>query len=114
MNQKRPLDLALEYMEIVYGERQLEDLYHLLTPDCSFHGPLFQFDTAEGYIKSMLDAPPEDFEYKLRHSFEDANVACLVYDFFKPGIRAPMVQIFETRDGRISKITLIFDTAPFN
>lgn len=107
-----PLDLALKYMDTFYSGR-IEDLSHLLARDCIFKGPFFEFDNAEAYIDSLMKAPPRGLEYKIIDAFENETSACLVYRFFKPGLSVPMSQLFETRDGKIYRILLIFDTVPF-
>ncbi len=110
----KPMDLALRYMEIFYSGKNIDRLYQLFSDDFSFYGPLFQFDSAKDYVKSLIDDPPEGLTYKIIQSFESESSACLVYEFSKPGISCvPMAQLFETNNDKISKILLIFDTRAF-
>ena len=107
------LELALRYMDIVFDGEDMELLRPLLSGDFSFQGPSYEFDTAQGYIASMQAEPPEGFAYEIINAFENGSSVCLVYQFSKPGISVPMAQLFETRDGKISRILLIFDTGAF-
>lgn len=109
----KPLDLALEYMDVVFGGKDIERLSNLLADQFSFQGPFFKFDSAVDYINSLKADPPKDFGYTMISTFEDEASACLVYRFSKPGVDTPMVQLFKINNGKISKILLVFDTAPF-
>ena len=42
-----------------------------------------------------------------------SSSACLIYQFSKPGVSTSMPQTFDTKDGKISSILLIFDTGAF-
>ena len=107
------MDLALQYIDIVFGKEDIDRLTNLLADQFSFQGPFFKFDSAADYINSLKADPPEGFGYTMISTFEDETSACLVYKFSKPGIDTPMAQLFETDNGKISKILLVFDSAPF-
>ncbi len=109
----KPLDLALEYMNVVFGGGDVGQLNNLLAEDCSFEGPFYHFENAADYIDSLKTDPPQDFGHTIIRAFQDETSACLVYQFSKPGVDTPMAQLFETDNGRISKILLVFDSAPF-
>ena len=100
-------------METFFVQKDMDALLGLLTPDCTFEGPLYSFDSAIEYVNAMKNDPPEAFEYEEIDTFERGSHACVVFRFSKPGVDIPMVQIFDTREGRISSILLIFDSAPF-
>jgi len=110
----KPLDVALKYMEIFFGGKNMEDLRSLLTDDCKFEGPFYQFETAADYVRSLREDPPQDFKYEILQRFENESSVCLVYQFSKPGISTPMVQVFEFRENKICKILLIFDSGVFS
>ena len=110
----KPLDLALQYIDIVFGGEDIDRLNNLLADQFSFQGPFFRFNNAADYINSLKADPPEGFGYTMIITFEDEKSACLVYRFSKPGINTPMAQLFETDNGKISKILLVFDSAPFS
>ena len=108
-----PLQLALKYMDIVFSNGDMMQLKEILAEDLSFKGPFHQFSTAKEYIDSMVEAPPEGFEYKLIQSFETTSSTCLIYEFIKPGVSTTMAQVFEIESNKIIKIQLIFDSAAF-
>ena len=110
----KPLQLANQYMEIFYGKGSLDSLDVLLADNFSFKGPFYQFDSKASYIDALKSDPPENCTYQLVRSFENDSSACLVYQFNKPGISSLMTQLFETDNGRISKIVLVFDSAEFS
>ena len=108
-----PLELANQYMAIVYGDRDLDDLRAILAPDLEFRGPLFEFDSAAEYMAALESDPPDGFEFEMIRALEDGDAACLLYQFSKPGVSAVMAQLFETDGNRIVRIALVFDTARF-
>ena len=113
MSDMSPLDLALKYMEAIFSGRNIEELAQLLSENFNFSGPLYKFDSAEEYIKSLKADPPEGFKYKLIKSFQNESSACLIYEFSKPGICVPMAQLFEIKNSKICNVLLIFDTEQF-
>lgn len=108
-----PLALAHRYMEIVFDTGNLDELFDILAADCTFSGPFVQCSTAAEYVAAMKDAPPERFNYALLHQYENGQSACLVYEFFKPGVKTSMAQVFEIGEHRIEAIRLIFDSRAF-
>ena len=100
-------------MDIFFSGTDVSVLRHVLAPDLSFIGPFYTFHSAEDYIASLQADPPVGSGYELLGSFESESAACLMYRFTKPGISTTMAQLFEVGDGRIRKILLVFDTAPF-
>jgi len=108
-----PTELAEKYMDCVFKTGNLEALRNILSDDLQFRGPFFNFDSADTYVNSLRNDPPVDFEYKIIKRYADNSSACLVYQFSKPDVSTSMAQTFETVDGKISSITLIFDTGAF-
>ena len=99
----KPLDLARRYMEIFFSGSDLEALYPLFADDLVFEGPFYTFDSAEAYLDSLRNDPPEDMTYELVASFESASSACLIYQFSKPGVQTPIAQLFEIEDQKMSQ-----------
>lgn len=110
----KPLEFAYKYMEILFSDKDINQLKNILTNDCRFVGPLYQFNSAQDYINSLIEEPPIDFEYEIIKSYEDDNSACLIYKFSKPGISTTMAQLFEASENKICRIQLIFDSKPFS
>lgn len=110
---KTLLGLTMEYMDIVYSGQDMQRLESILSEDCGFVGPWAEYDSANAYIRAMEENPLVDASYQMLNRFVEGNQVCLVYQFSKPGVSIPMVQVFETQAGRIHHIRLIFDTTAF-
>jgi hypothetical protein len=108
-----PLELAHEYMNLVFTTCELDLLRNILAEELSFIGPYFTYNKAEDYIDSLKADPPEAFKYEMIKAYEDSTSACLVYRFWKPGIHTIMTQIFEAQNDKITRILLVFDTGAF-
>ncbi|GJM27704.1 MAG: hypothetical protein DHS20C17_03390 [Cyclobacteriaceae bacterium] len=108
-----PLELAEKYMDCVFNTGDLETLRKILSDDLKFSGPFFKFNSAEDYVNSLRNDPPDGFEYEIKKRYADNSSTCLCYQFSKPGVSTSMAQIFETSNGKISSILLIFDSAVF-
>lgn len=107
----KPLKIALKFLDAFYHEEDLVLLRELLHDDLVFEGPLYEFTSAEDYIESLRQDPPGGMDYRIVKSFSDDSSVCLYYEFTKPGIRTPMVQLFDIENGKIRRIRLVFDTA---
>lgn len=105
-----PLDLANQYMEIFFESDSIDSLADILSKNCTFKGPFYQFDSAKAYIDSLKSDPPESVSYRIIESYQNEHSACLVYKFSKPGVSTVMSQVFEVSGVKISGIHLIFDT----
>lgn len=113
MTIKTALELANAYMSIFYHEGDLEKLRAILADDLYFSSPLYTCHSAEDYIKVLLNDPPQDIHYEMLHVLESDNTACLIYNFIKDSTHTIMSQLFEGKDGEISRITLVFDARQF-
>ena len=109
-----PLALAKQYLDIFFSGEDFERMYEILAEDLHFEGPFFQSGTAQAYVESLQADPPVGCSYKLLQAFEDGDVVNLLYRFSKPGVLAMMSQLFETENGRIKRILLVFDTGAFH
>lgn len=109
----KPIELALKYLDTVFSGQDPEALNPLFDRDLLFEGPFYRFNSAHEYIDALKKDPPVGFEYDLINAYESGETVCLIYQFSKPGISVPMAQTFDFEGGKISKIRLIFDSAPF-
>lgn len=55
---KKPLDLALKYMDIFYNSGRIDELCSILAADGIFEGPLNTFISAADYITVLPLDPP--------------------------------------------------------
>ncbi len=109
----RALELARRYMEVFYSGLDAEELRPVLAEDLVFEGPFLRCESADAYIESLRGDSRDGLSFEVLYEFESEASACLVYRFSKPGVEAVMAQVFETRCGRIARITLVFDTGAF-
>lgn len=107
------IDLVNKYMDIVFYGKDYKKLNSLLSDNCKFVGPFYQFNNSNEYINSLLNDPPKQFNFEILKTYEENDSVCLIYKFYKPGISTTMAQIFEIEESRISSIQLIFDTQQF-
>ena len=105
-----PLALALQYMEVFYGSGDLEKLAHLFADDLQFEGPLYRFNSAAEYLRSLQHNPPMQMRYEIIQQFSNDAQACLIYRFHKPGVSTLMAQAFESENNKLKRIYLIFDS----
>jgi len=108
-----PLELAKRYMQVFYSGETIDELRSLFGDEFTFKGPFVECHSADEYIASLKRDPPHACEHILLHQFETESSACLIYQFSKPGVSTPMAQVFNTRDGKIFGIQLIFDGRVF-
>ena len=109
----RPLQLALKFMEVFFGGKDIEALRQLFAVDLKFKGPFYSSDTADEYIRALKSDPPRGLDYRILGLNEKKTSARLLYLFSKPGIRTPMDQTFEVNDGKITEMLLNFDAKVF-
>lgn len=109
----KPLKLAYQHMDIVFNSQDWRKLAEICAADLRFEGPLVQFTSLNDYLRSMISDPPENFEYRIIKTYEDEDSACLIYDFKKGPVSTTMSQLFVVRNGKISRIKLIFDSKAF-
>lgn len=112
-NIRPPLELARRYLDI-FCSGDVEALRPLFHKDLLFEGPFSRFDSAGAYLSALNADPPRGISIQILAEFEKDQLACLIYEFRKDGIRTPMAQLFEIRDGKICRIKLIFDRADFD
>jgi hypothetical protein len=106
-------DLALRYLEIFFSGQGFDELLEMFAESLQFEGPFYSFDSAQDYVDSLKSDPPIGCEYKLLNICEDAGFVTVIYEFKKDSIQTSMSQLFEIKNGKITKILLIFDTGKF-
>ncbi len=109
----KPLELASKYLEIFFSGKNLDDLKNLFADNLTFNGPFYKFSSADDYINSLKKDPPKGMKHEIIKSFEDKNSACVIYKFKKGNVSTPMAQLFETENGKLSKMVLIFNSKDF-
>lgn len=107
-----PLDLARAWLDHFCAGR-IDALAPLLADDLVVDGPFHHSTSAADYLAALRADPPRGLSCRVLHAFEAGPTACLVYRLAKDGVDTPVAQVFETGGGRIGRITLVFDSAPF-
>lgn len=107
-------EAVFAYLKIFFETHEFDALSDLFGNPFSFEGPFLKTDSAEEYIAAMKSAPPTGCSYRLLHMFGRGEAVNVLYEFTKPGIRTKMSQLFEFKDGKISRILLIFDRSVFD
>ena len=110
----RALDLAMQYLDIFFNEKDPRQLKEILDEDFNLVGPFHRFSSADEYIESLIKDPPRAMNYKLLHQFSSQDEVCLIYQFTKGDIKTRIAQYFSTKNQRIAEIILIFDSADFH
>lgn len=108
------LTLAKKYLDCFFGKQPLSDMRELLADDFVFTGPFHQSIGADVYLQALMDDPPVNTSCNILYEFEKHGIACIIYEFVKPGINTTMTQVFEVTNTKISKIMLVFDSAAFS
>ncbi|MEM9024851.1 MAG: nuclear transport factor 2 family protein [Bacteroidota bacterium] len=108
-----PVERARLYLDVIFVSRAWERLRSVMTDDCSFKGPFFQFESADEYIDVMRSDPPDESEYELVETFQNESSVCVWYRFSKPDLTSMMAQRFVIRDQKIHHIDLVFDAVDF-
>lgn len=102
-------ETALEYLRY-FCAGDIDGLSRLFTADLILDGPFHQFSSAEDYLQSLRNTPPETSNYKLLSITDSDDEVALFYDYIKPHQRVRIAQCFRFRRQQISEILLIFDT----
>lgn len=113
-----PLAIANRYMQVFYGGESLDSLTDILAENLIFEGPFFRFESAADYIAALVKDPPENIDYEIVDSYENATSACLLYylkkaDPKKPAMTTPVAQRFEVTGDKITHILIVFDKTFF-
>lgn len=105
--------MVQKYLQIFYESGCMDDLAEICHQDLKFIGPFLSSGSLEAYVGSLKNDPPESSIYEIIEWFENDHKINVFYQFSKDDINTLMSQYFECRDGKISKITLIFDSKVF-
>lgn len=100
-------------MTILFDDGDLEELMEVFADEFHFSGPFYEFGSARAYVDALKAGPFRDYSYEIIGEFENGDSACVVFRFIKPGISVIMSEYFGVTNGKIGKILLVFDTAPF-
>jgi hypothetical protein len=109
----KPIDLAQEFLRIFYSREGIERLSEILDDQLHFKGPLFESIGAKAYLDALISDPPTGMSYSIQNTYQNGDKACIIYTFRKGDISIPMVQEFQIKNDKISRILLVFDSKDF-
>ena len=109
----KPIDLAQEFLRIFYSGEGIERLSEILDDQLHFKGPLFESIGAKAYLDALISDPPTGMSYSIQSTYQNEDKVCIVYTFRKGDISVPMVQEFQIKNDKISRILLVFDSKDF-
>lgn len=104
-----PQDLALSFIRY-FCAGEVDKLKPLLDDDFKFQGPMYDFDSAEKYLISLHEDPPEPGDFTIISITEGDNSAAVFYEYNKPLQSIKIAQLFKCKDGLIQDVLIIFDT----
>ena len=103
-------DLVTAYITAV-GQRRLEALPPLLTPDAEFTLGDTTLRGADAFVGAFKRLLPIIVRNDIRRIFVDGDEACVIYDFVTdtPAGAVLSVEYIKIRDGRIASTLLVFE-----
>jgi hypothetical protein len=104
-------ELANRYMEIFYQTKDFDSLRSIFNDNLDFKGPLYRYDSAEAYITSLKESPPEDCQFEILEAYENRDSVCYFYNFIKGEKKILMAQTFWIAGDQIRKIRLVFNVS---
>ena len=97
------------YMETFFRTGDYASLREIFSEDLKFRGSLYQFDSAEDYINSLIASPAVNCDFEILEEHTNTNSVCLIYNFKKDNIETLMAQTFLIEAGLIQSIRLVFN-----
>lgn len=106
--------IALTYIDAC-GRKNLDTVAPLLAPDMTFVGPRGPVAGAAPYLAVLRRLAPVWVRSDVHKVFADGPDVCVIYDLVTdtPAGAVPIVEWLRVEDGRITRVTLIFDRVAF-
>jgi len=105
-------DVAVEFVKC-FCAGDVDALVPLLTPELKFKGPFYEFGSADAYLDSLRNDPPEQCGYRVISVTEDADSVSIYYDYEKSDRTITIAQLFKFTNQKIREILLVFDGRGF-
>ena len=115
MNVRSPQQTAEAYFE-AWSNKDFDGARSLLHDDVSFLGPFDTFDNADDLIQAITGLGQLIKGLEMRRVFTNGQDVCIIYDLVpnKAVASVPIAEWYQVRDGKISAISIIFDTGAFS
>ena len=105
-------DVAIEFVKH-FCAGEINDLVPLLAAELQFTGPFYQFGSADAYLDSLRNGPPEQCGYRLISVTEGADSVSIYYDYEKSDRTITIAQLFKFSNQKVQEILLVFDGRGF-
>ena len=105
----RNRDIVLEYLRC-FCSGDIPGVEAVLASEFRLAGPLFKFDSRDGYVESLKQDPPEPSRYEVIDIAESDAGISVFYEYKKESGEITIAQFFKLREGKISEMLLAFDT----
>lgn len=102
-------EIAENYVQCFCGN-DVQGLAALLAPGLRFTGPLYNFNSAQDYLESLENDPPEECGYEIFSVTENEDCVALFYKLSKPDRVISIAQLFRIERQKIQETVLVFDT----
>lgn len=101
-------EVSISFAE-AFCASDLPRLASLLAPSFRLRGPLFQFDTREGYLQSLASDPPEPGACCILQVTGSAEEAAILYEYGRSPTPLLVAQFNRLSHGLITDVRLVFD-----
>ena len=105
-------DMAMEFVKC-FCAGDADALVPLLSADLRFHGPFYNFGSADAYLASLKNDPLEQCGYRVLSITESEDSVSIYYDYEKSDRAITIAQLFKFKNQTISEILLVFDGRGF-
>jgi ketosteroid isomerase-like protein len=104
-----------EYFQRFFsGPARHSEVREYLSEDFVFRGPLMKADTAADYINQITSTGDElEMVARVRQLIGQGDSVAALVEFQGPGGPMTYAQWFELRDGKISRLEVVYDPRPF-
>ncbi len=107
-------DVVVRYQECL-GARNFDAARSLLADDLRFKGPFEEFEDADSFVKTVQGVWNIVESTEIKHISSDGDEVVVLYDMItkSPAGTQLICEWYGVEDGKITRITAVFDTAPF-
>lgn len=109
------INLIREYFEKFFsGRARISELREYLREDFSFQGPLMAADSRAEYLAQLTQFGDEmELQAGIREIIAQGDAVAALVDYQGPRGPITYAQWFEIRDGKISRLEVVYDPRPF-
>jgi hypothetical protein len=108
-------ELVRAYLDAMFGgEKDFDRARTFLADDLVYRGPMLEARNADDFIAQMraIGARAGAMKAEIQHVLRESDLVAALYQFSLPS-PVTFAEWFRIRDGKISAITIVHDTAPY-